>query len=154
MQRDAGAGGVERVEALGEQRADHARQDVARASRGQRRASPWRHRHETVGSRHKRRYERDELHQKLTAAGYSVEYLTPYMAVLHPVLWWGRRITGRGHHHIDDSREAWNLAGADLRVRPVSGAVLGLALRQEIRFVRRRIELPVGASLLAIARAA
>ena len=107
-----------------------------------------------VGSRHKRRYERDELHQKLTAAGYSVEYLTPYMAVLHPVLWWGRRITGRGHHHIDDSREAWNLAGADLRVRPVSGAVLGLALRQEIRFVRRRIELPVGASLLAIARAA
>lgn len=106
-----------------------------------------------VGSRHKRRYRRDELQEKLTAAGYSVEYLTPYMGVLYPILWMGRRVTGRRFQSTTDARQAWDVAEADLRVRPVSGAVLGFALEQELHLLRRRVRLPFGASLLAVARA-
>jgi SAM-dependent methyltransferase len=107
-----------------------------------------------VGSRHKRRYRQAELEEKLRGAGYSVEYVTPYMSVLYPVLWLGRRLAGRLSRPATNARQAWDIAGADLRVRPVSGAALGYALHQEVRRVRRQKRLPFGASLLAIARAA
>ncbi len=106
-----------------------------------------------VGSRHKRRYETSELEKKLVKAGYKVEYITPYMGVLYPVLWIGRRLTGRRHGETADALDAWTLAKADLRVRPVSGALLGLILEQELRLLRRRRRLPFGASLMAVARA-
>lgn len=107
-----------------------------------------------VGSRHKRRYRESELREKLVAAGYSVEYLTPYMGALYPILWLGRRFTGRGHRRALATHEAWSVAEADLRVRRVSGAVLGFALAQELHLLRRRKRLPFGASLLAVARVA
>ena len=107
-----------------------------------------------VGAHHRRRYERAELRDKLVAAGYTVEYLTPYMTVLQPVLWAGRRLAATRGRRPADAASAWTLAGADLRVRPVSGAVLGFLLRQELPSLRRRRPLPMGASLLAVARVA
>ncbi len=105
-----------------------------------------------VGSRHKRRYLAGELRAKLVRAGYSAEYVTPYMSVLYPLLWAGRRITGRRHGAGAGAREAWDVDEADLRVRPVSGAVLGGLLGVEARLLRRRWRMPVGASLMAVAR--
>jgi SAM-dependent methyltransferase len=106
-----------------------------------------------VGAHHRRRYEQAELREKLVAAGYSVEYLTPYMTVLQPVLWAGRRLAASRGQRPADAASAWTMARADLRVRPVSGAMLGFLLKQEIRWLRRRRQLPMGASLLAVARA-
>ena len=106
-----------------------------------------------VASRHRRRYELADLNEKLVAAGYSVEYITLYMAVLHPILWAGRRLTATRGRRTEDAAAAWSLAEADLRVRPVSGAVLGFLLKQELAWLRRRRPLPMGASLLAVARA-
>jgi SAM-dependent methyltransferase len=106
-----------------------------------------------VGSRHKRRYLLGELRDKLVAAGYSVEFVTPYMGVLFPVLWLARRLTGRRYRDGGGAESAWDVAAADLRVRPVSGAVLGFILERETSLLRRRARLPFGASLMAIARA-
>jgi len=107
-----------------------------------------------VVAHHRRRYERAELNDKLVAAGYSVEYLTPYMGVLHPLLWAGRRLAASIGPRQADAASARSLAEADLRVRPVSGALLGFLLGQELPWLRRRRRLPMGASLLAVARAA
>jgi len=106
-----------------------------------------------VGAHHRRRYEIGELHDKLVAAGYSVEYLTPYMSVLQPVLWAGRRLAAKGRTPPTDAASAWSLAETDLKVRPVSGAVLSFLLGMEIPWLRARRELPIGASLVAVARA-
>jgi SAM-dependent methyltransferase len=102
-----------------------------------------------VGSHHKRRYEKGDLLDKLARAGYEVEYLTPYMGLLHPVMWLGRRLTAwrRGGR-----TDPWDLAQADLRVRPISGALMGFFLARELPALRRRMTLPLGASLLAVAR--
>lgn len=105
-----------------------------------------------VGAHHRRRYSIGELNDKLVAAGYSVEYLTPYMSVLHPVLWAGRRLAAKGRSRPTDAASAWSLAEADLKVRPISGAVLGFLLGAELPWLRRRRRLPMGASLLALAR--
>jgi SAM-dependent methyltransferase len=107
-----------------------------------------------VGSHHRRRYESAELNDKLVAAGFSVEYLTPYMSVLHPVLWAGRRLAATRRPRPADAASAWSLAKADLRVRPITGTFLGFLLGQELAWLRRRRRLPFGASLLAVARAA
>jgi SAM-dependent methyltransferase len=106
-----------------------------------------------VASHHQRRYVARDLNDKLVAAGYAVEYLTPYMSVLHPLLWAARRLAAWRKTRPGDAASALSLAEADLRVRPVSGAVLGFLLGQELRLLRRRRQIPIGASLLAIARA-
>lgn len=98
-----------------------------------------------VAANHRRRYVAKELEAKLVAAGFSIEYLTYYMALLHPLVWAGRRFAGWRYANSESLE-------ADLRVRPVSGAVLGFLLDQEIRLLKRRRRLPIGTSLLAIAR--
>ena len=105
-----------------------------------------------TGSRHKRRYRARELRAKLIEAGFAVVYLTPYMSVLHPVLWLGRRFTAWRAPRPSTPSEAWAIGQADLRVRPVSGAVLDLLLAQELRWLKRRRRLPMGASILCIAQ--
>jgi SAM-dependent methyltransferase len=107
-----------------------------------------------VAAHHRRRYEEKDLRAKLLAAELSVEYLTPYMTVLHPVLWAGRRFAAGRSGGSADPAEAWNVAKSDLKIRPISGALLGFLLDQEVRFLQRRQRLPIGASLLAVARRA
>jgi SAM-dependent methyltransferase len=86
-----------------------------------------------VEAHHCRRYEAPQLHQRLADAGFSVEYLTLFMATLYPVA----RV----------SRALSDLAD---RVRQ---RFRGLVLRQEAPMLRRRMKLPIGTSLLAVARA-
>jgi len=105
-----------------------------------------------VGSHHRRRYEEEDLRDKLVRSGFTVEYMTPYMGVLHPVLWLARRLTTWLKPRSQHAAAAWTLAEADLRVRPISGAVLGFLLDQELRLLKHRRRIPIGASLLAVAR--
>ena len=100
-------------------------------------------------SGHCRRYRIAELEQKLTECGYQVEYLTPYMAGIYPLVWLSRRFS--------KSSGAGDTARAverDLQVIPVLNGVLSAVLSQEIRWIRRRRKLPIGTSLLAVARKA
>ncbi len=98
---------------------------------------------------HARRYEAAELEEKLTAAGYRVEYLTPYMLSLYPLLWLARRAAGR----LDRRPAAQQLTQRDLRIYPVLNRLLEWALAPEARLIARRRRLPLGTSLLAIAAA-
>ncbi len=102
---------------------------------------------------HVRRYELAELKIKLHEAGFTVEYISPYMASLYPVLWLGRRIAARRDRRPPtDADRARDLVNHELRVNPLAGAVLGAVLEQELRWLRSRRRLPAGSSLIAIAR--
>jgi 2-polyprenyl-3-methyl-5-hydroxy-6-metoxy-1,4-benzoquinol methylase len=109
---------------------------------------------------HCRRYEPAELRRKLTRTGYQVEYLTQFNASLFPLIWLGRRLAvliacpardRRGAGHTDRSDD---LALSELRVRPVVNELLAWLLTKEAALVARRCRLPIGASLLTIARKA
>lgn len=100
-------------------------------------------------SGHCRRYELDELRAKLSACGYQVEYLTPYMAVLHPLIWLSRKARLRSKM---TSNEA--VVNSELHVVPVVNGFLGALLSCENAWIARKKHLPFGASLLAVARKA
>jgi len=100
-------------------------------------------------ARHRRRYEAGELEQKLARAGYRIEYLTPFMSSIFPLLWLGRRLAPRLGR-----RSASELVHQELRVTPVLNELLGWMLAPEAAFIARRRRLPVGTSLAAVARPA
>lgn len=102
-------------------------------------------------SRHRRRYETAELRDTLAAAGFAVEYLSPYMAPLVPPMWLGRRLRGLTRGHRPEA-SADDLASEDLRVVPVANAVMGSVLRVEGLALASGARLPFGTSLLALAR--
>ena len=104
-------------------------------------------------SHHYRRYTLSELEGKLACAGYKVEYLTHYMACIYPLVWLKRRLTGLvGLRTKDDPLTAHKLALGELRIVPVINSLLSFILFQEVRLIGRRHRLPIGTSLLAIAR--
>src|SRR5205807_25061 len=45
-----------------------------------------------VSAHHCRRYDVAELREKLTASGYEVEFITPYMASIFPLVYAGRKL--------------------------------------------------------------
>jgi SAM-dependent methyltransferase len=99
---------------------------------------------------HCRRYRPAELEQRLVDAGYRVEYLTPYMVTMFPLVWASRKLGARaGERSQNDLREA---VSRDLAVRPGLNTLLRWWLRGEVPLIRRRWQLPFGSSLLALAR--
>ncbi len=106
-------------------------------------------------SHHCRRYELPELTGTLRATGFHVEYITNWMMPAFPLLWLGRRLAAIAHRRPSPSgNRSRDLAESDLRIIPVINDVLAFALRQEARVIARRGRLPIGSSLLAIARKA
>jgi SAM-dependent methyltransferase len=98
---------------------------------------------------HCRRYETGELRSKLEAAGFAVDYLTPYMASTLPLMWLSRRSKagmGAGTAH------ALELARQELRAVPILNEILAWVLSWETRWLAKRRQLPFGSSLLAVAR--
>lgn len=96
-------------------------------------------------ARHCRRYGESDLRALLTRSGYRVDFLTPLFGVLYPML------------HISRALASWRASRDtildELRVVPGLNAALAAALRWEARrFIARRRRLPVGTSLLAVAR--
>ena len=103
-------------------------------------------------SGHFRRYTRAGLVRALEGAGFRVEYATPYMATIFPLVWLGRRLTALSPRKREQAAHVHELAEAELRVTPVVNEVLASVLLREARFVERRRTLPFGTSLLAVAR--
>lgn len=102
-------------------------------------------------SRHVRRYEIEELRDKLTRAGFAVEFLSPYMGILYPVLWLGRRLAGGKKQRGVDPEKTRRLFDRELHVNPIAGAALGAVLGLERPWLMGRRRLPIGSSLIAIA---
>jgi SAM-dependent methyltransferase len=95
---------------------------------------------------HCRRYASRELHEVLTRNGFRVLQLSQFMSALYPLMWLGRR---REISKAEDSRAA---AEAELRIVPGVNGLLRAALAPEAWLIARGLELPIGTSLLAIAR--
>jgi SAM-dependent methyltransferase len=105
-------------------------------------------------SRHCRRYKLDELRKKLLAAGFSITFLTYYMAAMYPIIYFGRKLTTAiGRQNRSEGR-AYELASKDFRIVPGLNGALAALLQWECDKVARRTTLPFGASLLAIAEVA
>ena len=102
---------------------------------------------------HRRRYDEADLGRKLERTGFRVLYSTPYMAVLHPIVWLSRRINSLVNRQPDLPEKARNaeLAEHDLRVVPGINGVLYRLLRFDTLALRRRRRLPFGSSLLVLA---
>jgi SAM-dependent methyltransferase len=104
-------------------------------------------------SHHCRRYEEDQLTAMVADAGFRIEYVTPFMALLLPVLWTTRRLSWLRHHkRHDDPSLADEMAMRDLRVVPLVNEVVLFLLQVEAWLLARRSHLPFGTSLLVVAR--
>ena len=105
------------------------------------------------GSHHCRRYRVSNLESKLNNTGYQIEYLTQYMVSIFPLLWLGRRLKSLIDRRPSGSADRTDaLARAELRITPVANGLLAFLLAPEARLIARRRRLPMGTSLLAIAR--
>jgi SAM-dependent methyltransferase len=105
-------------------------------------------------AQHRRRYRLAELRAKLNDTGYAVEFITPTMMAILPLVWIGRhvaqlrsRMPGQNSHQSDA-----NLASRELRLIPVINTWLAHLLSVEAHWLGRGHRLPAGASLLVIAR--
>jgi SAM-dependent methyltransferase len=102
---------------------------------------------------HYRRYDRADLRFKLKEAGFEVQFLTEFMMTLFPLVWLGRRLNGLGGGNsapapgADDHR-----LNRELRIVPGVNGLLIWLLRLENWLIGHRLPLPMGTSLLAIAR--
>ncbi len=103
-------------------------------------------------SHHYRRYEPTELTEKLSHVGYKVEYVTPYMASIFPLVWLGRRLAAGAYRRSNNIDRVHDLAMQELHITPVVNELLCWLLGREKSFIASRRRLPVGTSLLAIAR--
>jgi SAM-dependent methyltransferase len=99
-------------------------------------------------SHHFRRYELEELRERVEAAGLVVERLTFFMATLYPVLrvvrWVSDRMSDRASTSASVARE--------LRIVPIVNPMLRWILTAEARLVARGAGPHIGTSLLAVAR--
>ena len=94
---------------------------------------------------HCRRYEHEELRMRLAGAGFVVEYLTPFLTTLYPLMRVSR-VLSRWRDTGDPMRQ-------ELRVVPGLNGILEVLLALEARWLlARRRRLPVGTSLIAVAR--
>lgn len=98
-------------------------------------------------ARHCRRYTESSLVTVLQDAGFHVEFVSPFMTSLYPLVWVGRRAVRYGRHAAGGGQ-----LPSDFRVVPGVNAVLAAVLRLESAWVSKRRRLPFGVSLVAQAR--
>ena len=90
-------------------------------------------------SHHCRRYDPVDLRQKLNQAGFEVEFLSPFMASVYPLMWLVRRIGKLRRQGKTPSAESdLLLTLQELRIVPVLNGLLAFVLRQEARLIEAR----------------
>ncbi len=105
---------------------------------------------------HKRRYTRASLVAALEAAGYRVERVGYFMAVLSPLAWIRRRLLGRRPTDAtaaDNDEVIRDAVRAELRVVPVANEIFAALIAIEIALVGAGVPMPFGTSLFAVATA-
>lgn len=99
-----------------------------------------------VASHHHRRYTKLSLARSFDSAGFELEYVTPFMALLHPLMRL-RRSTPTGGA-VNGSA----VVDAEFRINRYANIVAHALMSPEAWWVGRGRRLPVGTSLLAVAR--
>ena len=99
---------------------------------------------------HCRRYSAQDLRQKLTEAGFQVEFLSQFMACIFPIVWIFRKL--RGLRKQSDSDSARSRTSDEFQIVPIVNQLLTALLTLEARWLARGHHLPIGTSLVVIAR--
>lgn len=110
--------------------------------------SLWSYHDEAAG--HRRRYEAGDLCSKLNAVGYRIEYVTEYMMSMLPLIWL-RRLPKLRYSTMSAERVR-ELRAQELSVPPVINRILDVVLGLEAAIIARRWSLPIGGSIIALAR--
>jgi len=97
---------------------------------------------------HCRRYSSREIRARFTEAGFQVEFMSEFMTCIFPIVWVFRKIGNRRQ----SSETARTLAMREFRVLPVINGLLTALLRLEVLWLSRGWRLPIGTSLIAVAR--
>ena len=107
-----------------------------------------------VASHHVQRYKVEDLRAKVTAAGFSVEFISYYMMTIFPVVWLQRKLAGSNQlNQADDNPDAVrSLALNELKIIPVLNGVLKFILSLEAKWIQRFHKLPFGTSIVVVAR--
>jgi SAM-dependent methyltransferase len=97
---------------------------------------------------HFRRYSPETLRTALNEAGFQVDYLSPFMLTLAPLMW----ATRRRSRVEPDVSQLHERVSKQFRIVPVVNDVMLALLTCEVPFLARRTRLPFGSSILAIGR--
>ena len=105
-------------------------------------------------SHHCRRYDSADLRHKLEHSGYEIEFLSPFMTSIYPMLYLVRRIRSvrRRSCGLNSAASDRNLLMKELRIVPFVNGILTFVLNQEAKFIKRRRVLPFGTSIIVAAR--
>jgi len=99
---------------------------------------------------HCRRYSVGDIRNKLTEAGFHVEFVSQFMASIFPIVWFVRKIRGLPSHA--DSRTARDRTANEFRLVPIVNEILTALLFLEAGWLARGHRLPFGTSLVVVAR--
>jgi SAM-dependent methyltransferase len=94
-------------------------------------------------SLHERRYDREDLHAKMSRAGLEIVRTTSFVSLLLPGMYLARAL-GRRRRSYDPL--------AEFRLPRLLDSLLGLSLRLELSAIERGVSFPAGGSLLVVAR--
>lgn len=100
-------------------------------------------------AQHCRRYSAAGIRQRLTEAGFQVEFVSEFMACAFPLVWIFRK-TG-GWRRRGEVESASSLAEKEFRVVPLVNGLLGFLLGLEARWLASGHSLPIGTSLVVVA---
>jgi len=99
---------------------------------------------------HCRRYSVQDIRNKLVESGFQVEFLSQFMACIFPMVWIYRKVRGlRGSANPDVARAQ---TSDEFRLVPVVNQVLKALLTLEAGWLARGHRLPIGTSLVVVAR--
>ena len=110
----------------------------------------WSYADENAG--HYRRYASHGLSHLLQEVGFRVEYHTSFMTALYPLLWAGRRLAAWRNQLATTHQGRAELFVRELQINPLLNRVLTWLHRWEASVIGRRVRLPLGTSLLVVAR--
>ncbi|BCY19361.1 MAG: class I SAM-dependent methyltransferase [Chloroflexi bacterium] len=99
-----------------------------------------------VASCHFRRYSLKDLQEKVQTAGFSVNFISPFIALTYPALRIQRLLMNRSH--IENPIAAGNQAEDDLKIVPVINDIVREILYFEAGWLARGHRLPFGSSLV------
>jgi SAM-dependent methyltransferase len=101
-----------------------------------------------AAAHHCRRYSASQIRDRLTQAGFQVEFLSEFMTCIFPMVWLFRKV-GNRRQGTEDAR---TLAMKEFRVLPVINGLLTALLKLETLWLNRGWRLPIGTSLIVVAR--
>ena len=96
---------------------------------------------------HKRRYTREELHEKLKRAGFRVEYTTSFISLLLPLMLAARLLRKPAGTGMEQQMDV-----AGLSIGKLTNGVLSMVMALERGLLHIGLRFPFGGSLLVIAK--